>query len=111
VPAGASRAAHSRRIVQLTAFGQQGLVEQDLRQIVEARVIGQALDQRMLGVDLEDGLGVGAAWPACLSRRARWALMSPSSTTTQAGESTRRVVTRTSLARPFSASFRRSSTA
>ena len=35
--------------------------------------------------------------------------MSPSSTTRQAGESTRRVVTRTSLARSFSASFRRSS--
>ena len=36
--------------------------------------------------------------------------MSPSSTTRQAGESTSRVVTRTSFARSFSASFSRSST-
>ena len=35
--------------------------------------------------------------------------MSPSSATRQAGESTRRVVTRTSLARSFSVSLRRSS--
>ena len=39
------------------------------------------------------------------SMRARWSLMSPSSTTRQAGESTRRVVTRTSLARSFSVAF------
>ena len=56
------------------------------------------------------GLVSGAVWPDCLSRRARCALISPSSTTMQAAESTRRDVARTSLARSFSASFRRSST-
>src|SRR3989344_3082064 len=61
------------------------------------------------GLSSSTGLTSGAAWPACLSRRARWPLISPSSVTRQAGESTRRVVMRTSLARSASAVFRRSS--
>jgi hypothetical protein len=52
------------RIVELATFGQQGLVEQDVRQIVETRVVTRepALHQGVFGVDLQDGLG-GLAHP------------------------------------------------
>ena len=99
-----------RRILELAALGEQRLVEQDVRPgRRSARSTSSRFTSACSALTSRIGWPAGAPCPACFSRRARWPLMSPSSTTRQAGESTSRVVTRTSLARSLSEVFSRSS--
>ena len=45
---------------QLPTLGQHGLIEQDAAPVIELRVlIFQTLNQRVIRVDLEDGLAIG----------------------------------------------------
>ena len=49
------------RVVELASLGQPGLLEHHVRQVLEVRLVAfEALDERMLGVDLEDALGLRA---------------------------------------------------
>ncbi len=47
-----------RRILRQPAFGQQGLVVEDLGQVMEVHRAIELLDQRVFGVDLQHGLAV-----------------------------------------------------
>ena len=44
------------RVVELAAFGKHRLIEEDIGEVVEVRAAVQALDERVLGVDLEHRL-------------------------------------------------------
>src|ERR1700712_1792237 len=55
-----------RRILELAAFGEQRLVEEDVREGVEMRAAVEALDERMLDVDLERRLAPRRRLPGLL---------------------------------------------
>ncbi len=54
------------RVLGQTALGQQGLVEQDVRQVVEMHRAVELFDQRVLGIDFQDGLDFGCGLPSLL---------------------------------------------
>jgi murein tripeptide amidase MpaA len=54
----------SRRVFRQAAFGQQGLVKQDVGQVVEVHAAVQLFHQRVLGVHFQHGLDFGRFWPA-----------------------------------------------